>query len=182
MLRERRRLHRLRRVAQHRHEAHAFQPLAASAGRTARRASETDRAARRATSCVLPAWSSSGRGDDQRHAGVELEVRGLGPQAVLAEVVAVVADEDDDVRSARPLLVERVQHLADLGVHVADVGKVAVAHLGGLLGRERDLVRRDAADFAAVVEGDLRRALRPGRVRAAAASRGRTGPSISSAR
>ena len=55
--------------------------------------------------------------DDERHAGRVFVERTLLPEAVLAEVVAVVADEDDDGVLIQALLLELGQHQAELGVH-----------------------------------------------------------------
>ena len=48
-----------------------------------------------------------GRGDDEGHAGAHLEKRsGLRPFALLAKLVAMVGDEDDDRVVPQSLLVE----------------------------------------------------------------------------
>ena len=102
--------------------------------------SESDRADR--SIGTLPV-----QGEQERHAGVKLEVRGLGPQAVLAQVVSVVAHEDHHRPRGGAAPVERVEHLAELSVHVTDVGEVSMANLGGLLGGERQLLGRHAAEL-----------------------------------
>src|SRR5436305_1355206 len=83
-------------------------------------------------------------GDEELHPSFILYARRLGPQGVLADVIAVVGDEDDHGAAGQLVLVERLQHLADLGVHEADVGEVAVPHLGDLLGGRADAVLVDA--------------------------------------
>src|SRR5262245_23531521 len=92
---------------------------------------------------------------------VELEVRRLGPQTMLADVIAVIGRKDDDGLLGDAALVERSEDFAELRVEEADIGKIAVADLGGLLGRERNLVRGSAADFAAVVKSEFRSSCRP---------------------
>src|SRR5687768_17648430 len=54
----------------------------------------------------------------------ELEARGLRPQAMLTEVVAVIRDKDDHGALSQLVIGERLEYLADLGVHEADVGEV----------------------------------------------------------
>ena len=79
---------------------------------------------------------AAGGGDDQRHAGRFLEQALLLPQAVvLAQVVAVVAVEDDDrlVRQLQP--VEGVEQLADLRVHERDRGVIGLAGLARAVAR-----------------------------------------------
>src|SRR6267142_1331648 len=79
---------------------------------------------------------------------------------MLANVIAVIRRENHDRPFAYAALVERIEHFAKLRVHVGNVGKVAVADFGGLLGRERELIRRQATQLATVVKGDLRRTRR----------------------
>ena len=59
------------------------------------------------------------RGNHERHARALLEQAGLLPQAVIAQVVAMVAGEDDDRAIREPQSIERLQDHADLCVHQA---------------------------------------------------------------
>ena len=63
---------------------------------------------------------------DQRRARGPLEQRLLHPLATLAEMVAVIAEKDDDrvVRQLQPI--ERVEHAPDVGVEKRD-GRVVGA-------------------------------------------------------
>ena len=76
---------------------------------------------------------------------------------MFTDVVAVVSEEDHDGVRGLTTLLQRVEHLADLRVHVADVGEVTVTHLCDLLVAQRLLLLRRAEDLRALVEGDVRR-------------------------
>ncbi len=76
-------------------------------------------------------------GDDQRDARGLLVIGVLAPHAVVAQVPAVVAPEHDDRVPGETSLVERVEHAAQLGVHVAHGGVVAMDELALLFGGER---------------------------------------------
>ena len=71
--------------------------------------------------------------DEERHACVELEVRSLAPKRVLADVIAVIRDEHDGCPVRDSTVVQRIEHLSELGVHERDVGEVAVPHFRNLL-------------------------------------------------
>ena len=73
----------------------------------------------------------AGGGDEEGDAVGLFVVGVLGPDAVVAEVVAVVAPEDDDGVLGEAGAVEFVEDPADLGVHVAEGGVVAVDELAG---------------------------------------------------
>lgn len=68
-------------------------------------------------------------------------------------MVAMVAEEDDDGIGGGWGIVEGIEDFSELGVHVADIGEVAVSHFGGLCGGWRFLVVGGAEDFGALVEG-----------------------------
>src|SRR5437763_1761736 len=66
---------------------------------------------------------AAGRRDEQRDAGGFLEETHLVPEAaVLAEMVAVIAVEDDDRAVPEFQAIQRVEEDADLRVHEADAG------------------------------------------------------------
>ena len=69
----------------------------------------------------------SGHADQERCAGGQFEVGVLVPEAVFAELPAMVAPQDDDGVIGEAFLLERIENESDLGVHVADSGVVAVA-------------------------------------------------------
>ena len=77
----------------------------------------------------------AGRDDHERHAGAFLEQAALVPEAVFAEMPAVVAGEDDDgvVRQPEPL--QRVEHAAGLRIDIAHPGEIAADGRAPLLGR-----------------------------------------------
>ena len=70
--------------------------------------------------------------NDERYAGRVFVEGALLPEAVLAEVIPVVADEHHDGVLLEALLLQLGQHQAELGVHEAHRGKVGL--LGGALG------------------------------------------------
>ena len=72
-----------------------------------------------------------GGGDDERDVGGDLVGGVLAPFAVVAEVVAVVTPEDDHGVLGEAGFIEGRDDAADLGVHVADGGAVAVDELAG---------------------------------------------------
>ena len=77
------------------------------------------------------------RGDDEGDSSGEFVVVGFGPDALFAEVDAVVAPEDDDGVVRQAELIEFVEEAADLGVDVAHASVVAVAEAlreGGIKG------------------------------------------------
>ena len=63
--------------------------------------------------------------DDQRHHRRFVVQADLGPEIVLAQVVAVIAGEDDDRVVGLPGFLQGVEHFADLRIHVGDGGVVA---------------------------------------------------------
>ena len=74
---------------------------------------------------VADAGLLSGHADDQRHGCRFISEADLGPEVVFAEVVTVVAGEDDDGVVIESCFVECIEDLADHGVHVGDRGVVA---------------------------------------------------------
>ena len=68
----------------------------------------------------------AGDADDEGHAGAAFPDALFLPQAVLAEVVAVIAMEDDDGLVSQAEAVQGIDHLADLGIHEGGAGKVAL--------------------------------------------------------
>jgi hypothetical protein len=85
--------------------------------------------------------------------GIVVKVGRFSPQAVLADMVAVVGEKDDDGAICDTAFLQSREHLSDLGVHVGDVGIIAVAHFGGLLWGDGGLLGRWAQDFRALVKG-----------------------------
>ena len=85
--------------------------------------------------------------DDERHAGRIFVERALLPEAVFAEVVAVVADEDHDRILIQALLLELGQHLSELGVHEAHRSQVS------LLGRALGVLGHPVVGHGSVREG-----------------------------
>ena len=61
----------------------------------------------------------TGRGDDERHMICAFKERLFGPQAVFAELIAVIAGEHDDGVFIEMQLAEFVEHTGDLRVHEA---------------------------------------------------------------
>lgn len=76
-------------------------------------------------------FGEAGRGDDEGDVGGDLVGGVLTPFAVVAEVVAVVSPEDDDGVLGEAGVIEGFHEAADLGVHEADGGAVAVDELAG---------------------------------------------------
>ena len=75
--------------------------------------------------------SFAGGGDDEGDAGGLLVVGVFAPEAVVAEVPAVVAPEDDDGVGGEGGGVQGVEDEAELGVHVGGGGIVAVDEAAG---------------------------------------------------
>src|SRR5215510_10576942 len=71
--------------------------------------------------------------DDQRRAGRQFKQGVLVPPAALAQVIAVIAEEDDDRRVGQLKAVERVEHFAHLRVGERDAGVVSAHELATLL-------------------------------------------------
>ena len=94
------------------------------------------------------------RGDEERDARVEFEIRDLGPESVLTEMETVIRTEDDHGAVGELLPIEFIEHLANLRVHEGDVGEVTMADFANGLGSERTLCV--TANFAPVVSGDAR--------------------------
>ena len=84
---------------------------------------------------------------------IELEVGGLGPEGLLAEVEAVVGPEDDNGLFTQPEPVELGKDLPELGIEIGDGREVAMSQLHHGLLFELSLISR-AEDLAAVVPGD----------------------------
>jgi hypothetical protein len=61
---------------------------------------------------------------NERHLGGFVAEAHLGPKVMLAQMIAMVAGENDDGLVPQACLVESSQHLAHLGVHVGDRGIV----------------------------------------------------------
>ena len=76
-----------------------------------------------------------GRNNQRRFGGLFV-VGVFAPPAVIAEMPAVVAPQDDDGVVGRAALVERVEQAADLRVGVGDAGVVGVDELGVAVGRQ----------------------------------------------
>ena len=83
---------------------------------------------------------------------------------MLADVVAVVGHKNEQRAFRNTALVECVQHLAQLRVHVRNVRKVAAAHLRCLRRRRHSPGAHGTKHLGALVEGDLRGAFGPGGV------------------
>ena len=66
---------------------------------------------------TCPRAVHGGPGNDERHPRAALEQALFLPQAVVAEVVPVVAGEDDDGVRRQPKAFERVEHVSHLCVH-----------------------------------------------------------------
>ena len=79
----------------------------------------------------------AGHGDDERHAGAAFKEVTLLPQAVVAEVIAVVAEEHDDGVIVELEFFQAIEHAAEAGVHQGG---------GGVIG---------ADDFLALLDGQL---------------------------
>src|SRR3546814_11928261 len=82
----------------------------------------------------------------------------LGPDAMVAEMIAMVAPQDDDGVVGKPFAFERFQHLADLDIDVGNAGIIAVQQLALQFGRKlvaADVPRRLAigVDLAALLVG-----------------------------
>src|SRR3546814_12391411 len=60
----------------------------------------------------------------------------LGPDAMIAEMIAMVAPQDDDRVVGKPFAFERLKHLADLDIDIGDAGIIAVQQLALELGRK----------------------------------------------
>ena len=86
--------------------------------------------------------------DDEGHAGGILVQRAFLPEAVFAEVVAVVADEDDDGVLVEALLLELREHQPELGVHEGHRRQV------GLLGRTLGVLGHAIVGDGGVRKGD----------------------------
>ena len=80
------------------------------------------------------------------------------PEAVIAELPAVIAPEHDDGVVREAFLVERIEHLADLRVGVADARVVAVTQRLREVGGNRIFLRHAevVVQLAVVVSGKLR--------------------------
>src|SRR5690606_15434116 len=66
---------------------------------------------------------------DQRDARRLLHIGVLGPDAMIAEMIAMIAPQDDDRIIRKPFAFERLQHLADLDVDIGNAGIIAVQQL-----------------------------------------------------
>ena len=75
----------------------------------------------------------AGRNDDERHARAFLEKRLLRPQAVLAELVAVVAGEQNDRVFIEVQFLESREHAADLRIHPRGRGVIGAAGFASLV-------------------------------------------------
>ena len=87
--------------------------------------------------------------DDERHPGGVFVERTFLPESVFAEVVAVVADEDDEGVLIEPLLLQFREHQAELGVHEGHRGQV------GLLGRALRVFAHAVVGHGSIGKGDL---------------------------
>src|SRR3954451_12748971 len=99
--------------------------------------------------------------DDKRHACGDFPVRALVPSAVLAELIAVVAPEDDQGVFAQAEAVELGDDAADLGVGVADAREIAVNGLALYLVGDRPVFGNAlvATELAGFVAGERRGAI-----------------------
>src|SRR5262249_37760674 len=81
----------------------------------------------RACLSLFIAW----RGNDQRHAASEIEHSELRPQSfMIAQVIAVITEEDDDCVVPKLLSIENVQQNADLCIHESNTSIVGGHRLG----------------------------------------------------
>jgi hypothetical protein len=111
---------------------------------------------------VFACGAAFGQSDEQRCPCGDLEVRVLVPQAVLAELPAVVAPQNDDRVVGEAFFVERIKQAADLSIGEADAGVVAVAQRFGEVGGD-GIARRHAGiavQLAIRVTDEVRRAFR----------------------
>lgn len=76
-------------------------------------------------------FGETGSRDDEGNVGGDFVGGMLAPFAVVAEVVAVVAPEDDDGVFGEAGFIECVDKVTDLRVHVADRGAIAVDEFAG---------------------------------------------------
>src|SRR3546814_9077362 len=60
----------------------------------------------------------------------------LGPDAMIAEVIAMIAPQDDDGVVGKPFAFERLENLADLDIDVGNAGIIAVQQLALQFGRK----------------------------------------------
>src|SRR3546814_11646151 len=60
----------------------------------------------------------------------------LGPDAMIAEVIAMIAPQDDDGVVGKPFAFERLENLADLDIDVGNAGIIAVQPLALQFGRK----------------------------------------------
>ncbi len=95
------------------------------------------------------------RSNDERDSGVELEVAGFGPKALLSEVVAVITPKNDQGVLEHVVCLQCGDDLADLSVEVADASEVAVTHLSDLFGCGLLLLRDGAKNLGALMKGDF---------------------------
>ncbi len=100
-------------------------------------------------------------GNDQGNGGVPLVVGGFAPQAVLAQMKAVVAGKHDDGAVPQTKLIQFVKDAADLRVHVGRGGIVATAQFANIP-RRWFAPAESAQQLTAVVEGDVRTVCRLG--------------------
>ena len=98
----------------------------------------------------------AGSADEQGNVGIELEVRGLAPEPMFADVVTVITGKGDNGVPSQAQAIQSIEDFADLGIEVTDVRKVAVSPFGGLVLGEGDLIPLGPEQFGAVVKGDLR--------------------------
>ena len=87
-----------------------------------------------------PLAFAPGATDDEGDAGAFFEQAALVPEAVLAEMPAVIGGEDDDGVVGQVQALERIEHAAGLGVDVADAGQIAADGGAALIGRRGDRV------------------------------------------
>ena len=149
------------RILQNRHQALAFNRLGRrQSGQRAERGVNVERLdnrRRRASVARQP-----GRADDEGHPRADLVIRRFAPDAVFAEVPAVIAPEHHDGVVAEAERVELREDASDLGVDEAHAGRVGVEQLA-----RRRLVDRPGgrhagagAQFERTVPRDRRSALR----------------------
>ena len=109
-----------------------------------------------------PGRTHPGYADDQRRPQGFLEQRVLAPDAVLAQVPAVVTPQGDDRVFAQAQLVEPCEHPADQRVDVGHAGRVVPTQLvrvGGVLARVAAVVGVLVEHLAAAVPGGAARRL-----------------------
>ena len=93
--------------------------------------------------------------NEEWHSSIKFKSRCFTPEHVFADVIAVVAEEDDDGAISDPGCIECIQDFSELRIHVGNVGKVAMAHFGHLCRGGLLLIVCRAKDFGALMKCDI---------------------------